>query len=241
MGRIRIKIRITIKIGAAPPPTTPCARGPFYIQTGMRRYGVLPLIVAGVLMNFSARGQIDPEQRELIQIWNSLGIKSFCGWGRQPPCKCSQVAKSCEWAATFRHASLRHAERNRIGLSSFQHLRGGGLGEIFIGNVTAAKSRFQLRPNALCAQRFTSANECNPPFAQFTSHISKRGQPGRSKGSSTSVASMGWMRPFIDHPRFSSLISESDRPLTTDFGSSLVISLLDAKASRCLISSHLLF
>jgi len=33
----------------------------------MRRYGVLPLVVAGLLMNRAASGQVDPEKRELIQ------------------------------------------------------------------------------------------------------------------------------------------------------------------------------
>jgi hypothetical protein len=36
---------------------------------------VLPLIVAGVLMNFSARGQIDPEQRELIQLGGNQALQ----------------------------------------------------------------------------------------------------------------------------------------------------------------------
>ena len=41
----------------------------------MRRYGVLLLIVAGLLMNRAAHGQIDPEKRELIQLGGNQAVQ----------------------------------------------------------------------------------------------------------------------------------------------------------------------
>jgi hypothetical protein len=41
----------------------------------MRRYGVLPLIVAGLLMNRAASGQIDPEKRELIEMGGNQALQ----------------------------------------------------------------------------------------------------------------------------------------------------------------------
>ncbi len=41
----------------------------------MRRYGVLPLMVAGLLMNRAASGQIDPEKRELIQLGGDQALQ----------------------------------------------------------------------------------------------------------------------------------------------------------------------
>jgi len=65
---------------------------------------------------------------------------------------------------TFKQVRIRQkrrAEGNRVGLSCRQHRAGGCLGKVFIGNVTPAKSRFQLRPDALFTKRFTGADECN--------------------------------------------------------------------------------
>lgn len=41
----------------------------------MRSYRVLPLVVAGLLMNRAASGQIDPEQRELIEVGASQALQ----------------------------------------------------------------------------------------------------------------------------------------------------------------------
>jgi hypothetical protein len=41
----------------------------------MRRYGVLPLIVAGLLMHRAASGQLDPEKREMIQLGVSQALQ----------------------------------------------------------------------------------------------------------------------------------------------------------------------
>src|SRR5208283_2172791 len=41
----------------------------------MRRYEVLPLVVAGLLMNLAAHGQIDPERRELIQLGGNQALQ----------------------------------------------------------------------------------------------------------------------------------------------------------------------
>jgi len=59
-----------------PPPDWPLRRARFfYTQTGMRRYGVLPLVVAGFLMNRAAHGQLDPERRELIQLGGNQALQ----------------------------------------------------------------------------------------------------------------------------------------------------------------------
>src|SRR5689334_9526117 len=77
-----------------------------------------------------------------------------------------QVRVSEEW----------HAKRYGVGFASLQNLVGRLESKLFIGDVTAAESRFQFRTNPLVAKVFAGADKGDASLAQFASDVTEGGQ-----------------------------------------------------------------